>query len=574
MGADNAKIAEAFNHLADLLEIEEANPFRVRAYRNAARVVTGLPQDVGAMLAAGADLTELPGIGKDLASKIAELAKTGRLAMLREVEREVPGELGELLKLPGLGPKRVRALNRRLKIKTVADLERAIGTGKLDKLAGFGVKTIAGLRDALQRRRSSGAPARFAWIKADAVVRELVPYLRGADGLTLVTPAGSYRRHAETVGDLDLLVTAPKPAAVIRRFVAYPGARRIIAEGATRAAIELQSGLQVDLRAVPAESYGAALHYFTGSKAHNLAVRARAIKQGLKVNEYGIYKGARRIAGRTEEDVYAAVGLPYIEPELRENSGELEAAEAGRLPRLVNRADIKGDLHVHSAASDGTASIAAMVEQARVQGLSYIAVCDHTQRLKVAHGLDAKRLAAQIKAIAALNGKLKGFTVLSSAEVDILPDGTLDLPDAVLADLDVVVCAVHTALNLPRDKQTERILRAMDHKHCAILAHPTGRLIGLRQAYDVDLDRVITAAKANGVVLEINGQPDRLDLDAVHARAAQAAGVKLAVVSDAHSPAQLDYLGLAVAQARRAWLEASDIINTRSAAEMRKLLRR
>lgn len=570
----NQDVANMFNHVADLLELQDANPFRIRAYRNAARVVEGLGANIAAKIAAGDDLTELPGIGADLAGKVAEIVKTGQLKLVKALEATTPRGLPGLLAVPGLGPKRVRHLHAGLGVATVEDLRRAIAEGRVAGLPGFGAKTTAKIAAALAGRPEAFGTGRILWARADGAARMLAAHLRGADGLTRVTLAGSYRRKAETVGDLDIVATAPKAMPVIRRLLSAPGVTDVLAQGPTRAAVRLKDGLQVDLRVVPDASYGAALHYLTGSKAHNVKLRAAAAKRGLKVNEYGVFKGDRRVAGASEESVYASLGLPFIPPELRENRGELEAAANGTLPRLVERSDVRGDLHVHTVATDGTAHVAQMADAAREAGLTYVAVADHTRNLRVAHGQDARRLRRQLDEIDRLNARLRGITVLKSAEVDILEDGRLDLPRGVLADLDFAVCAVHSAFDLPAVKQTERVMRAMDDPACAVFAHPTCRLIGERAALNVDVDRLLVAARERNVILEINGQPERLDLSDIHARRAKDIGVRLAVTSDAHAPAQFAYLDYAVAQARRGWLEARDIVNTRPLVQLKRMLRR
>jgi DNA polymerase (family X) len=568
----NSDIAEILERIAELLELEGANPFRVRAYRNAARTVTGLPHSVVTMLAAGQDLSELPGIGKDLAAKIAEIAGTGHLQFLDEIEERTPPGLAKLLGVPGLGPKRVQILHTALGIDDLDKLAAAARAGQLRKLPRFGAKNEEKILRALQSRRPE--EHRMPWPRAEEVAVPLVDWLKAAPGVKQVTVAGSYRRHRETVGDLDILVTAARGAPVIVRFVGYEDVAEVVSQGTTRSTVVLRNGLQVDLRVVPEVSYGAALHYFTGSKGHNIAVRKMGVARGLKINEYGVFKGEKRIAGRSEKEVYAQVGLPYIEPELRENQGEIEAALKNRLPRLVSLEDIRGDLHTHSTASDGHSSIAAMAAAAKARGYSYFAVSDHSKRVTIAHGLDAKRLARQIDQIDRLNDQLSGIRILKSSEVDILEDGSLDLPDAVLERLDFTVCAVHSKFDLPRDKQTERIMRAMDNRNFNILAHPTGRLIGERQAYELDMERLMAAAKERGCFLEVNAQPERLDLTDTHCRLAREIGVKLAISTDAHSVNDLDLLRFAVAQARRGWLEPEDVINTRPWARLSALLRR
>lgn len=565
----NREIAAAFNRLADLLEIEDANPFRVRAYRNAAHTIESLPQDAAEMLDSG---VKLPGIGKDLAAKIATIARTGHLPLLEQVEHEAPPSLAMLLQIPGLGPKRVHRLYRDLGIATVDELRRALDDGRIRDLPGFGVLTESRIRSGLQR--FAPGPQRMLLAEAEPIARRLLDYLRQTPGLTAVEIAGSFRRRKQTVGDLDLLATGSGESKAMQRFIEFPEVAEILSQGSTRTTVLLRSGLQVDLRLVPPESYGAALHYFTGSKAHNIAVRTLGLKRGLKFNEYGVFRDGTRIAGVSEAEVYAKVGLPVIPPELREQTGELEAAAAGRLPRLVTLNDIRGDLHAHTDASDGHDSLEAMAAAAAKRGYGYLAITDHSQRLTVAHGQDEARLRKQMAAIDALNERLHGITLLKSVELDILEDGSLDLPDSVLAELDVVVCAVHSKLDLPETRQSERILRAMDNRHVHILAHPTGRLLNRRPAYAVDMERLLRGAKARGVAVELNSQPARMDLDDVHCRMAKEIGVKVVISTDAHSTSQLEYMRYGVDQARRGWLEAKDILNSRDLPALRQLLRR
>ncbi|RCX24871.1 DNA polymerase/3'-5' exonuclease PolX [Thioalbus denitrificans] len=572
MPTHNADIAAALNEIADLLEIEAANPFRVRAYRNAARTVENLSREVGEMLAAGADLTELPGIGKDLAAKLRELVETGRLRALQKLKREVPESLGELLHLPGLGPKRVHALYHELEIETPKQLYRAARDGRLRELHGFGEKTEQKLLAALEARL--GTTRRFRHAVAAQYAEPLRDYLAKVRGVERAVIAGSYRRCRDTVGDIDILVTATNPEAVMERFSAYDEVVQVQSRGSTRATVTLRSGLQVDLRVMAAESFGAALHYFTGSKAHNIAVRRRAQSRGLKLNEYGVFRGGKRVAGGTEESVFAAVGLPWIAPELRENQGEIEAAEAGRLPELVTLEALRGDLHAHTTATDGHASLEEMAAAARERGLEYLAITEHSRRLTMAHGLDPKRLREQGRAIDRLNGRLRGITLLKGIEVDILEDGSLDLPDEVLGELDLVVAAIHGKFDLSRERQTRRILTALANPNVHILAHPGGRLIGEREPYDVDMPRIIRAAKRHGCFLELNAHPERLDLLDTHCRLAKEEGVKVAISSDAHSVQDFDHLRDGIGQARRGWLEPGDVLNTRSLTALRKLLQR
>jgi DNA polymerase (family 10) len=572
MAVHNADIAAMFEEIADLLEIQGANPFRVRAYRNAARTMEGLGRDLAALVRAGEDLTELPGIGEDLAAKIKEAVETGRLAFLDRLHKELPPAITDLLKIPGLGPKRVRTLYHDLGVQTLEQLARAARDGRIRELPGFGAKTEEKILEAVQAHLSSAR--RFKLAVAAQYATPLVEHLRRAPGVGRVVVAGSFRRMRETVGDLDILVTTTHPEEVLQRFAAYEEAKEVLSKGSTRASVVLRCGLQVDLRVVAEESYGAALHYFTGSKAHNIAIRRLAQERGLKVNEYGVYQGEERIASRTEEEVYATVGLPYIPPELREDQGEIEAARAGCLPQLVELADLKGDLHAHTKATDGKNTLEEMAEAARKLGFEYLAITEHSRRLTVAHGLDPRRLEKQIDEIERLNARLKGIRLLKGIEVDILEDGRLDLPDSALARLDLVVGAVHSKFDLSRARQTERILKAMEHPYFTILAHPTGRLIEERLPYDVDMLKIVRKAKERGCFLELNAHPERLDLLDVHCRMAKDEGVLVAISSDAHSVLDFGNLRYGVGQARRGWLEAKDVLNARGLKALMPLLER
>lgn len=571
MAAVNADIAEQLNEIADLLEISGANPFRIRAYRKAARVVAELPRNVAEMLDAGTDLDDLPGIGPDLAGKIAVLARTGHITLLDQLERDSPPALRELLALPGLGPKRVRALHDALGITTLDELAEAAHAGRIHSLPGFSSTMEQKLlRSATER---AGTPRRTKRFLAEQVAEALLKHIVAIPGVAQAEVAGSYRRRTETVGDLDIVLTARDAAAAMTRCVGYGQVARILAEGGTRSTVVLKNGMQVDFRVVPEASYGAALCYFTGSKAHNIALRQIALDRGLKLNEYGLFEGERVIAGLTEAEIYLALGLPYIEPELREDEGELDAARQGRLPRLITLGDVRGDLHAHTKASDGELSVAEMAAAARAKGYAYLAITDHSPHIAVTGGQDADRLAGQLAEIDRLNAGEPGIQILKGAEVDILRDGTLDLPDAILERLDLVVGAVHSDMRLPAAQQTERILRALRHPRLAILAHPTGRLIGERAPLEADLERILREAAGLGCCLEINAQPDRLDLTAPHCRMARGLGVKLAISTDAHSGAELDFMRFGVDQARRGWLEAGDVVNTRSWPALKRLLR-
>ncbi len=571
MQIHNADVAEIFNKVADLLEILDENPFRVRAYRNAARAMGGLSQSVAAMVEEGKDLTELPGIGKDLAGKIGEIVKTGYLSQLQDLEDRIPPQLIRLMKIPGLGPKRVKTLYDQLNITSLEDLKKSAEEGEIRKLKGFGEKTEAAILAEMGREKKE---ERIKLNVAEEVANGLVSYLKKMEGVRELTVAGSFRRKKETVADLDILATCKKGSNVMDAFVEYGNVDKVVAKGETRSTIVLRSGIQMDLRVVPEASYGAALHYFTGSKAHNIAVRTLGVKKGLKINEYGIFKGAKRIAGKSEEEVFERVGLPFIEPELREDQGEIGAAQQGKLPKLITLKDIRGDLHAHTKETDGRHTLEQMVEAARDRGYQYVAITDHSKRLSMTHGFDAERLAKRNEEIDRLNGRLKGFSVLKSIEVDILEDGSLDLPDNILKELDLTVCSVHSKFNLPRKKQMERIIRAMDNPYFNILAHPSGRLINERQPYEVDMEGLIKAAKERGCIMEVNAHPDRLDLTDIHCKLAKGMGVKLVISTDAHSVNDYDLMRFGVWQARRGWLEEEDVLNTRNVDELKKLMKR
>jgi DNA polymerase (family 10) len=567
----NAEIADQFEHLADLLELDGANPFRIRAYRNAARFIRGHGRSLAELVEEGADLAELPGIGEDLAGKIATLVRTGRLPLLEQLAARVPAPLVAMTRVAGVGPKRARALYRALRVRSLEDLARAARSGRIRELPGFGVRTEQLI--AAGAARAATAESRLRLAEAEPVARALVEFLRGLAGVQQVEVAGSFRRRRETVGDLDVLVTASRGARPMEGIAGYEDVVAVEARGPTRSALRLRNGLRVDVRVVPATAFGAALHYFTGSKAHNIAVRRLAQARGLKLNEYGLFRGERRVGGRTEAEVFAAVGLPWIPPELREDHGELDAARRGRLPRLLQLEDLRGDLHCHSRATDGRDTIEALARAAAARGYEYLSVNDHSRHVTVAHGLDRRRLLAQVRAIDRLNAKLDGIVVLKSVEVDILGDGRLDLPDDVLGELDFTVCAVHYGLGYDRRRQTDRILRAMDNPHFSILAHPSGRLIGRREPMALDLERVLEGARERGRILELNAQPERLDLDDRACRLAKEVGVRVAISTDAHRAADLGLMRFGVDQARRGWLEPADVVNTRPLAALRKLLR-
>jgi DNA polymerase (family X) len=572
MPVHNADISAIFEEIADLLEIEGANPFRIRAYRNAARTVNEYPQELRVLVERGEALPHLPGIGADLAGKIREISGSGSCSMLQRLRQQLPPAITGLLKIPGLGPKRVKTLYHDLDVQTVEQLHRAAQDGRIRALHGLGDKIEQKILQAVEAHASESS--RFKLALAAQYAESLRAWLQATPGVQQVTVAGSFRRMRETVGDLDILVTAAADTKVMQRFTGYDEVAEVYAAGETRASVLLKSGIQVDLRVVAPQSYGAALHYFTGSKAHNIAIRRIAQQLGLKVNEYGVYRGDERIAGDTEASVYRAVGLPYIPPELREDRGEIEAARRGRLPELVELADLRGDLHAHSKASDGHDSLQNMALAAKQLGFEYLAITEHSRHLTVARGLDADQLLKQCDEIDRLNAQLDGITLLKGIEVDILENGSLDLPDGVLAKLDLVVGAVHSRFELSRAKQTERILRAMDHPHFTLLAHPSGRLIEQRPPYDVDMHSIISHAKQRGCYLELNAHPERLDLLDSQCQRAKEEGVLVSIDSDAHSTFDFGNLRYGVGQARRGWLEKTDVLNTRPLAALRKLLKR
>src|SRR5574337_701351 len=557
MSRSNADIAAVFEEVADLLELQQANGFRVRAYRNAARTISRWPEAMADLLAQGHPLDQLPAIGTSLAAKIKEIVRRGSCDQLDRLRASSPAGITDLLHISGLGPKRVQVLYHELGIHTPDQLLSAARAGRIRELPGFGARSERRLAEAaaghVERAR------RWPLARVTPHAEALQAYLRAGPGVSRVVIAGSFRRRRDTVGDLDILIVARARASLTSYLTAFEQVDSVLVQGPTRTSVVLKSGLQVDFRVVGAAHFGAALAYFTGSRAHTIALRRIAQARQLKINEYGVYRGGKRIAGDTEASVYAAVGLPVMAPELREDRGEIEAARDGKLPTLVKRADLRGDLHAHTTASDGRQSLEQMALAAKDAGLSYLAITDHSRRLTVARGLDASRLAAQIDAIDRLNERLKGIVLLKGIEVDILRDGRLDLPDAVLARLDLVVAAVHSQLDLPREQQTARIVRAMDRPHFSILAHPNGRLFGTRGPCELDMDRIIRHAAERGCCLELNCQPDRLDLFDFQCRQARDAGVPIAISSDAHHGTDLRWLALGVDQARRGWLQAGDV---------------
>jgi DNA polymerase (family 10) len=569
----NPDIARLFDEVADLLEIQDANPFRVRAYRNAARAVRDYPEPLADLVRAGTkDLTEIPGIGEDLAEKITTIVTTGTLPLHQQLAAKLPPGLLDLLRIPGLGPKRVKLLHQRLKVKSAADLAAALAAGKVRALKGFGPKMEEKIRTGLAQAQVT--ERRLLLHEAEAQAQAIVAHLRAGGGIREIEVAGSYRRRRETVGDLDVLVTCADSAAVMDRFVAYGEVAEVVSKGETRATVRLRNGLQVDLRAVAPAAYGAALMYFTGSKAHNIELRKVAQERGYKLNEYGLFKGTRRVAGKTEHEVYAKLGLDWIPPELREARGEVALAREHRLPVLVERTDIRADLQMHTSATDGQATLAEMAEAARALGYEYIAITDHSKRVTMAHGLDPKRLREQWRAVEAWNAANPGLTILKSVELDILESGKLDLPDDVLAEADYVVATVHYGTNQSEEQLTRRLVGAAEHPWVDAIGHPTGRLLGRREPYPLDFEALARACAASGCLLELNGHPERMDLPDTLAAAARARGVRFVLSTDSHQPGNLQFMRYAVDLARRAGLAAADIANTRPLAEFRKLLKR
>ncbi|WP_322074023.1 DNA polymerase/3'-5' exonuclease PolX [Burkholderia cepacia] len=572
MPIHNAGCAAVFAEIADMLEIQGANPFRVRAYRNAARTIADYGRDIATMIANGDDLGKIPSIGPDLASKLREIVATGTCELQQTLRHALPGAIVELLDVPGLGAKRVKALHDALHVDSLEQLRAEAKSGHVRELPGFGAKTEAHLLEAIDDRLQR-EPQRFLLPDAAHALLPLLERLRAIAGVGKAVPAGSFRRRRETVGDLDILVTARDPQAVADAFVGYGEVARVLAHGKTKSSVVLASGLQVDLRVVDADAFGAALVYFTGSKAHNIALRRIAQAGGLKINEYGVFRGDERIAGATEASVYAAIGLHEVPPELREDRGEIDAARAGALPALVERKHVHGDLHAHTDVSAGRDSLRAMADAARVRGFAYLAITDRAPDAGGGrNGFDW--LARQLDEIDRLNASFDDFVLLKGVEAGILEDGSLDVPDALLGRLDLVVGSVRDGFELSRDAQTARVLHAMDQPYFTILAHPTGRMLGERAACELDVARVIAHAVARGCFVELDAQPRRLDLPDIWCREAAKAGVPVVIGSDACSTDELDNLAYGVDQARRGWLTRPDVLNTRTLAQLRPLLAR
>lgn len=572
MPVSNNEVAQIFNKVADLLEIEGENPFKIRAYRNAAMTIENLPHNASMMVEKKEDLTELPGIGRDLADKIKNIIKNGELELLTELENKFPPGLSKLMDVPGLGPKKVKKLYDALNVQNLDDLAKAAEEKKIRSLPDFSLKTEEHI--AHEVKKITKEYNRIKLSVADQYAQPLVEYLKKDKNIKNIEVAGSYRRRQETIGDIDILVTCDNNLGIMDRFVSYDGVKQVLSKGETRSSVILKSEIQVDIRVVLQKSYGAALLYFTGSKSHNIHIRKIAKQNEWKVNEYGLFEGDDFIAGMSEDEMYKKLGLSYIPPELRENRGEIEAAEKGTLPKLIELKDIKGDLHTHTNATDGKNSLEEMVVAAQKKGYKYIANTEHSKHVSIARGLDVQGMKEQIKKIDKINSKLKNFRVLKGAEMDILEDGSLDLPDSILKELDLVVCSIHYKFNMPRQSQTERVLRAMDNKYFNIFAHPTGRLINERSPYDIDMEQVMKKAKEVGCILELNSHPSRLDLHDIHCKMAKEMGIKIAISTDSHNTGGYDAISYGIGQARRGWLEADDVVNTRNLDELMKLFKR
>jgi len=569
----NAFIAEIFNKIADLLAIEGANQFKVRAYRNAAWTINGLTESLADMVKQGKDLTELSGIGDELAKKIQEIVKTSSLKYLKKLEMQIEPSLTDLLHINGLGPKRVNKIYHELNITTVEELKKAAKEHKIQALEGFGKKVEEKILDDLKDKTEE--KNRKNLLQADDIAEPLFEYLNKNSAIEQITIAGSYRRHKETIGDLDILVTSEKPKEIIDYFVDYDQVKEVISRGTTKSTIILEADFQIDLRVVDKESYGSALLYFTGSKSHNIKLRSMAQDKKYKINEYGMFKDEdKREAGKREKEIYRLLNLEYIEAELREDRGEIQAAQNHTLPKLIKFDDIRGDLHSHTKYSDGKNTILEMAESARKRGYDYLAITEHSKSLAIANGINEDVLAKQINEIEKLNDTINNFLILKGIEVDILEDGSLDIDNSILKKLDLVVGSIHSKFNLSEKKQTERIIKAMDNKYFNILAHPTGRKIGMRKPYSLNIEKIMEAAKERHCFLEINANPIRLDLKDVYAKLAKEVGLKLTISTDAHSINELSYMKYGIWQARRGWLQKDDVINTKSLKSLKKILQR
>ena len=567
----NSEIVQTFREIASILEIKGANVFRIRAYERAAQNIEGLTEDIE-KYAKENKLTDIPGIGKDLADRINEYIKNGKIKVYEDLKKSIPGGLLDLLNIPSVGPKTAKLLYEKLKVKSIEDLEQAIKKNKLQGIFGIKEKTIENILKGIEVLKRG--KERMTLAQAMQVADEFVSALKKLSEVKKISVAGSLRRQKETVRDIDILVISDKPQKIMDVFTGLANVATVLAKGETKASVRTKDDVQVDCRVEEEKSFGAALLYFTGSKNFNIKIRQLAIKKGLKINEYGVFRKEKFVCGRTEEEIFKTLGMSYVEPELREDTGEIELAKKSQLPHLIEVGDIKGDLHVHSKYSDGQNSIEEMLEVARKRRYSYIAITDHSAGLKVAGGLSITELKKKKQEIDKINSKLKSFRVLYGTEVDIDSDGKLDYKDNILKEFDVVVAAIHTGFKQSRAQLTKRLVKACQNKYAHIIAHPTGRLWGTRDAYDIDIDEVLRAAKNTNTHLEINAFPQRLDLNDLNCRRAKETGVKLCISTDAHTTDQLETMKLGIAVARRGWLEKKDVINTLELTELLKILKK
>lgn len=575
----NARIADIFDEIADMLEFKGANPFRLRAYRNGARTIRHYSEPLASIVADDdRKLTDIDGIGKDLAAKIETLVETTKLEMHEELKEEIPSSVFAILRIPGLGPKKAAVLYNEMGIQSLDQLKAACEAEEVRALKGFGAKTEKVILDGMAYAESAASQTRIQWSQADDIAQSLLKHMQTCDGIHQMEMAGSYRRRRDTIGDLDLLVTCDSGETVMDHFGEFAEVDDVIIRGETKMSVRLSSGLQIDLRVVPDESFGAALQYFTGSKEHNVIVRGMAKQKGMKVNEWGVYSTegkneGEQLAGANEEEVYAVLGLPEFPPELREARFEFELAEAGDLPQLIELSDIKGDLHMHTTATDGKGTIMEMVEAAKQRGIKYIAITDHSQRVGMANGLDPERALEQWAEIDDINKELgRSFTVLKGIECDILEKGGMDLPDEVLSQADWVMASIHYGQQQPRDQLTKRMVDAIANPNVSAISHPTGRLLNKRDSYDIDMEAVMNAAVEHGKFLELNAHPKRLDLHDIHCAMAKERGIPIVISTDAHSTAGMDVMRYGILQARRAGLTKDDVVNTRTWTQVKKLL--
>jgi DNA polymerase (family 10) len=561
----NKELADLFDKMANILEFKGENPFKISAYRRASRILGDLTKDIEEIAQSG-ELKSVPGIGEGMAQKIEEYLKTGKISKYEEIKKGVSDELIAIMDIPGMGPKTLSMLHKEKGISNLSQLEKALSDGSLLGLFGMGEKKIENIKRGIELLKAS--KGRMNLGVAFPLAKRIVEALREKTGFRKIEWAGSLRRMKENIGDIDILATGPNHEKIIHTFTHFPEVKEVLASGETKASVIVEGGVQIDLRVVEEESYGAALQYFTGSKGHNIRLRGIAKAKGIKINEYGVFKGEKKIGGKEEKDVYKILEMDWIEPELREDRGEIEAAQKGKLPKLIQEPEMKGDLHIHSKWSDGTSSIEEIAKAAQKKGYQYVALCDHSKSLRIAHGLDETRVLKQIEEIDRINEKLKGLQILKGTEVDILTDGKIDHPDKVLQKLDYVVAAVHSGFKQEKEKMTKRIVRALENPLVHCLAHPTGRLLGARAPYEVDIEEVMEAAKKYGKVLEINATFERLDLDDVYCKKAKEMGIQMAIGTDSHHPDQLWMISLGVGVARRGWLESKDVLNTLSLKEI------